>query len=337
MKRLVPLALLGVALAVVAATFVRRGCCDARLAHSVACGDTHCWFRCEFGLDDKTCAAIDRAQAKFAVDCTRHCREVAEARAALDKLPAAAAPEARAGAELALKAADAHCRAAREEHARKLAAMMPPEAGARYLEIVLPRLRALDHLGAPGRRQPMSTATEELPEISPDALRDGDRAAWDALARRWDKPLRAYLYRLSGDTHEADELASETLVRAWKARASITGGRLSTWLFAIATNLHRNRRRWWRRRLKWLAGYEEEFPEAREPSPSPDDSAMRDESAAGVRAAVLALPEELRGPLVLAVFEDKSQAEIGEILGLTVKAVEHRVARARERLRKTLG
>lgn len=173
--------------------------------------------------------------------------------------------------------------------------------------------------------------------ISPDALRSGEKAAWDALFRRWDKPVRAYLYRLSGDMHEADELASETFVRAWKARASITGGTISSWLFAIATNLHRNRRRWWRRRLKWLAGMEEDFPEARDPSPAPDDSAMRDESAARVRAAVLALPDELREPLVLAVYEEKSQAEIGLILGLTVKAVEHRVARAREQLRKKLG
>lgn len=183
----------------------------------------------------------------------------------------------------------------------------------------------------------MST-DEEVPfAVDFDALRAGDRVAWDALARRWDGPLRGYLYRLSGDLHEADELASETMVRAWKARASITGGNISTWLFAIATNLFRNRRRWWRRRLKWLAGYEEEFPEARDPTPAPDDAAMRDEAAARVRAAVLALPAELREPLVLAAYEEKSQAEIGAILGLTVKAVERRIARAREQLRKTLG
>jgi RNA polymerase sigma factor (sigma-70 family) len=174
-------------------------------------------------------------------------------------------------------------------------------------------------------------------EIPPDALRAGEKAAWDALFRRWDKPVRAYLYRLSGDMCEADELASETFVRAWKARASITGGKISTWLFTIATNLHRNRRRWWRRRLKWLVGMEEDFPEARDPAPAPDDAAMRDESAARVRDAVLALPDELREPLVLAVYEDKSHAEIGAILGLTVKAVERRVSRARDRLRSKLG
>lgn len=172
---------------------------------------------------------------------------------------------------------------------------------------------------------------------TPEALRAGDEAAWAAFVRRWDKPLRAYLYRLGGDTGEADELASEAFVRAWKARGSISGGKVSTWLFTIATNLLRNRRRWWRRRLKWLVGMEDDFPEARDPGPAPDDAALRDEAAARVRAAVLALPVELREPLVLTVYEEKSQAEAGEILGITTKAVERRVARARELLRTALS
>jgi len=182
----------------------------------------------------------------------------------------------------------------------------------------------------------MSDLLAAEPEIPTASLKAGDSAAWDALARRWDGPLRSYLYRLSGDMNEADELASETMVRAWKARDSITGGKISTWLFAIATNLFRNRRRWWRRRLKWLAGYEEEFPEARDPSPAPDDVALRDERAARVKRAVLALPEELREPLVLATYEEKSHIEIGAILGITPKAVERRIARARDRLREKL-
>lgn len=183
----------------------------------------------------------------------------------------------------------------------------------------------------------MNAADAPEAEIPPEKLRAGDSASWDALARRWDGPLRGYLYRLSGDLTEADELASETMVRAWKARESITGGRISTWLFAIATNLFRNRRRWWRRRLKWLAGYEEDYPEARDPTPAPDDAALIDETASRVRDAVLALPAEMREPLVLAVYEDKSHIEIGAILGITPKAVERRIARARERLRERLG
>lgn len=149
MKRLVPLALIGVALAVITASFVRRGCCDAQLASSASHGDTRCWFHCEFGLDPATCEAIAAAQAKFEVACEGHCAEVARARARLAALPADASPEAREGAVTAVMTAESFCRREREAHIRRLAAMMPPEAAKRYLDIVLPRLAKLDHNGSP--------------------------------------------------------------------------------------------------------------------------------------------------------------------------------------------
>jgi len=55
-----------------------------------------------------------------------------------------------------------------------------------------------------------------------------------------------------------------------------------------------------------------------------------------IRRAVLALPEELRAPLVLFEFESLSQSEIAQILGCTRKAVEVRIYRARQILRKAL-
>jgi RNA polymerase sigma-70 factor (ECF subfamily) len=56
-----------------------------------------------------------------------------------------------------------------------------------------------------------------------------------------------------------------------------------------------------------------------------------------VRRAVAALPEELRVPLILATYEEKSHAEIAEILHCSAKAVEMRLYRARSELRVLLG
>ncbi|MBK8477493.1 MAG: hypothetical protein IPL39_14680 [Opitutaceae bacterium] len=56
-----------------------------------------------------------------------------------------------------------------------------------------------------------------------------------------------------------------------------------------------------------------------------------------MRAAVAALPHELREIVVLAEYEERSQAEIGLILGCSTKAVEMRLHRARERVRRVLG
>ena len=55
------------------------------------------------------------------------------------------------------------------------------------------------------------------------------------------------------------------------------------------------------------------------------------------RCAVAALPEELRLPLILAEYVEKSHAEIGEILRCSAKAVESRIYRARQHLRASLG
>ena len=62
----------------------------------------------------------------------------------------------------------------------------------------------------------------------------------------------------------------------------------------------------------------------------------RSERAVAVREAIAALPVELREAIVLAEYEQLSHAEIAIAAGCTVKAVESRVARAREKLRGAL-
>lgn len=149
MKRLVLVLLVGAALALITAAFVRRGCCDAQLAESAGCGDTNCWFRVELGLDGKTIGAINRSQAGFEIECAGHCRAVAAAEATLKKLPADAPVADLDAAKAAVAAADKTCRDARVAQARRLAALMPEVAGKKYLELVLPRLAGHDHASTP--------------------------------------------------------------------------------------------------------------------------------------------------------------------------------------------
>ena len=149
MKRLVPLLVLGAVVALATAVFVRRGCCDAGLAHSAGCGDTRCWFRVEFGLDAKTLDAIEASQKRFAVECAGHCRAVVAAEAALKKLSSDAPVADLAAAREAVAAAEKICRDARDEQVRRIAALMPAAEGKRYLDIVLPRLAKHGHSSIP--------------------------------------------------------------------------------------------------------------------------------------------------------------------------------------------
>jgi len=172
----------------------------------------------------------------------------------------------------------------------------------------------------------------------------GRDAALNDLMERHAEKLFHYLFRSLQDEADAADLAQETFVRVYQNRAKFDARqKFSTWLYAIASNLVRDRFRWRSRHRQVSLDAENEasgnnFREllsGHEPSPS--ESLQAEERAEAVRRAVAALPEELRLPLILTEYEGHSQAEIGEILGCTPKAVETRLYRARQQLRVGLG
>ncbi len=189
------------------------------------------------------------------------------------------------------------------------------------------------------------SAHEPTDEALMQRLVGGDETALGALMGRWELPLKRFLYRLLLNPHEAADVAQEAFVKLFQNRTAFrAGARFAPWIFTIAANLARNRRRWWKRHQ--AVSLDELAPGGRadtsgweptDPTAGPDERALRSEAAAAVRAAVAALPHELREIVVLAEYEERPQAEIALILGCTTKAVEMRLYRARERLRRVLG
>lgn len=167
-------------------------------------------------------------------------------------------------------------------------------------------------------------------------LRAGDEAALGALMERWERPVKSVIARLVFNVTEAEELAQETFVRVWQQREKFRdGAEVKPWVLAIAVNLARNRRRWWRRRPEVaLEAWSE--TDGRESGRGGAGEMERRERAAAVRDAIAALPAELREVIVLFEYEEMSQAEIAVAVGASVKAVEARVARAKEKLQLAL-
>ena len=167
------------------------------------------------------------------------------------------------------------------------------------------------------------------------ALQNGEDDALNRLMLRWQAPLRAFLYRHTQNEFDAFDLAQETFVRVYQHRARFRPeARFSTWLFQIALNLARDRaRRITRRPTASL----EEAPEPIDDHELPHVASERDERAAAVKKAIAALPAEMREAIILFEYEDKSHAEIGEIVGASPKAVETRLYRARQQLKKSLA
>ena len=185
---------------------------------------------------------------------------------------------------------------------------------------------------------------EALDRADMAALCVGRDAALDALMERHAGLLCRFLVRLLQDEEEAADLAQTAFVRVYQNRDRFDPAKkFSTWLYAIAANLARDRQRWLGRHphvsLDATAGVESGAVGDLLPHESPGPAELADvaERAALVRAAVAALPEDLRVPLVLAEYEDMSQADIGAVLECSAKAVEMRIYRARQQLRQALA
>ena len=185
-----------------------------------------------------------------------------------------------------------------------------------------------------------SAATGPGDESLMSALAAGDLPALDALMLRWQTPLRAFLFRHLQNEADAIDLAQETFVRIYRHRDRYrSGARFSTWMFQIALNLARDHaRKHQRRRTDSLEAASPAATAAlAAPGAPPDSAARRREEIAAVRDAIAALPEDLREVLVLFEYEEKSHAEIAEIIAASPKAVETRLYRARDKLRASLA
>lgn len=171
----------------------------------------------------------------------------------------------------------------------------------------------------------------------------GEREAFDALYRRFRRPLAAYLARLTGEPDAADELVDDTLLVVWRRAAGFAGrSRPSTWIFGIAYHkaLKALERRGRRERVFPPVAEDAErvpAPEPRAPArESPDRAAERHELAGRMAEALARLPAEQRAAVVLTYHHGLSYPEIAEILDCPVGTVKTRMFHARRKLARLL-
>lgn len=175
------------------------------------------------------------------------------------------------------------------------------------------------------------------------ALAGGDDQALGALIDRWQLPLRQFVFRFVQQAEDTEDIVQETFVRVYRHRERYRPeSKFSTWLFTIAVNLCRNHAARRKRRPTVSlddTGEDGTRPqrEAVSPEAGPSDRVESAERAAAVRAAIYELPTDLRTAVLLFEYEHLSHAEIAAIESTTPKAVETRLYRARQQLRKNLS
>jgi RNA polymerase sigma-70 factor (ECF subfamily) len=142
-------------------------------------------------------------------------------------------------------------------------------------------------------------------------------------------PVHRYLAHRLGDAAVAEDLAAETFLRAYAARASFRPGSPRAWLFTIATNLLRDHTRGAGHREAAFAEWAARSSPAAEPEFELPDPRLA--------LALAALRGEEREALLLYAWADLSYEEIATVTGVAVGTVRSRLARARARLTAELA
>ncbi|WP_456776027.1 sigma-70 family RNA polymerase sigma factor [Bradyrhizobium sp. USDA 4369] len=161
---------------------------------------------------------------------------------------------------------------------------------------------------------------------------EGDRRAFDEIVLRHGQFALNVAARLISDRRDAEDAAQEAMVRAWKQarRFDPSRAQFRTWLYRIVVNLCIDQRR-----RVWPETMPEDF-DAIDPGAPVDEAMAASERDAALAAALRALPENQRAAVTLVYDEGLSGAEAARILGLSAKAVERLLARARTALRDRL-
>ena len=158
---------------------------------------------------------------------------------------------------------------------------------------------------------------------------DGDMRAFEALVRRYQRPIYRLAVRMLDDTGEAEDVTQEVFVTAWRRLRGIQEGKaVRAWLYRIATNRCLNILR----ARKPTAPLQEEAIPVAGPATSPEARAEAHERLIALRAALDRLTAEQRACWLLREVEELSYAEIAAILHTTPQAVRGRLARARAEL-----
>lgn len=175
---------------------------------------------------------------------------------------------------------------------------------------------------------------------------NGDEDTYACLIARYQGPIHSFIYRSVGNEETARDIAQEVFVKAWFALGRVREkARFSTWLFQIAVNLCRDHvkskaARQSRVTYSFARDERDENSDNREfphPDPAPDRQAELSENAGAADTEIRKLPSDLRMAFLLGAIEGVPHKEAAEILGISAKAVEVRIYRARRILVERLS
>ena len=177
-------------------------------------------------------------------------------------------------------------------------------------------------------------------ELDPDAellprIARGDQLAIRQLVSSKLPRLLALGARMLNDRGEAEDVAQETFFRVWKqagywqSNAESGGAKFDTWMHRVALNLCYDR-------LRTRKDYnDEDTPELIDPALIPEQRLAKSQQGDVINTALALLPNRQREALVLQYYQELSNIEAADLMGVSVEALESLLSRARRNMRGT--
>ena len=160
----------------------------------------------------------------------------------------------------------------------------------------------------------------------------GDREAFAALIRQYERTALAVAYAATGDAASAGDATQEAFLRAWQRLAALKDdGKFPTWLCGVVRNVALDIRRRQQRDHR-LPGRENDEEQIIDPAAELE----RRETRQRIDDALWQLDDVSRTMVVLRYYEGLSSHAIAALLATTSTAVDMRLSRARQTLRTSL-
>src|SRR6478735_4521689 len=163
------------------------------------------------------------------------------------------------------------------------------------------------------------------PSGTPSGTPEGDQLSWEQIVTDHSARVYRLAYRLTGSSHDAEDLTQEVFVRVFRSLHTYTPGTMEGWLHRITTNLFLDQARR-KQRIRFDALSDEAASRLPSALPTPDVAQLDRMFDADVEAALASLAPDFRAAVVLS-----------DVVGLKLGTVRSRIHRGRAQLRSALA
>jgi RNA polymerase sigma-70 factor, ECF subfamily len=177
-----------------------------------------------------------------------------------------------------------------------------------------------------------------------ERARNGDLEAFRQIHKGYARRILNFIYRMVDSREDAEDLTQNVFLSAFRELGKLQDAdRFESWLYRIARNEVYQA---FRKKRAEPQAFEpaksendnEQLPlEVVDKRPSPQDWILHEELGTAIKRVLNSLSPKLREVFVLAVIDEKSYAEISEIVGRSLLSVKTDIFRARSHARKFLG